>query len=81
MEKILEKSLSISVLKTNKWIFVLIHFFGILSLSSHFDMKTMNIISSDVQTNLYKLLRTKSKEIVDALRLLELLLFDDLQRN
>ena len=81
MEKILEKILSISVLKTNKWIFFLIHFFGILSLSSHFDMKTMNIISSDVQTNLYKLLRTKSKEIVDALRLLELLLFDDLQRN
>ena len=35
----------------------------------------MNIISSDMQTNEQKLLGTKSKQIVNALKILEMLLF------
>ena len=49
--------------------------FGILSLSSYFDIKTINIVSFDVQKNENKLLRRKSKQVVDALRLLEMPLF------
>ena len=35
----------------------------------------MSIISSDVQTNEYKLLRTKSKQTVNTLKLLKMPLF------
>ena len=49
--------------------------FGILSLSSYVDIKTINIVSFDVQKNENKLLRCKSKQVVDALRLLEMPLF------
>ena len=35
--------------------------FGILSLSSYVDIKTINIVSFDVQKNENKLLRSKSK--------------------
>ena len=36
--------------------------FGILSFSNYVDIKAVNIISSDVQTDEYKLLGTKSKK-------------------
>ena len=49
--------------------------FGIISFSGYIDIKTMSIISSDVQTNEYKLLRTKSKQIVNTLKLLKMPLF------
>ena len=48
--------------------------FGILSLSSYADIKSMNIISSDVDVNTYKLFRIlgiKSKQMIKALRMLE----------
>ena len=37
---------------------------GILSFSSYVDIETINIVSFDVQVNQYKLLGTKSKQIV-----------------
>ena len=49
--------------------------FWILSFSSYVDIESMNIISSDVDTNEYKLLGTKSKQIVNALKLLGMPLF------
>ena len=49
--------------------------FGILSFSSYVDIETMNIIFSDLDMNEYKLLGTKSKQIVNALKLLEIPLF------
>ena len=49
--------------------------FGILSFSSYADIESMNIISSDVDINEHKLLGTKSKQVVNALKLLEIPLF------
>ena len=49
--------------------------FGILSFSSYVNIETMNIIFSDVDMNEYKLLGTKSKQIIHALKLLEMPLF------
>ena len=49
--------------------------FGILSFSSYVDIESMNIISSDVDINEHKLLGTKSKQVVNALKLLEIPLF------
>ena len=49
--------------------------FGMLSLSSYVDIETMNIVSPYVDMNEYQLLETRSKQIVNALRLLEMLLF------
>ena len=51
--------------------------FGILSFSSYVDIESMNIISSDVDINERKLLGTKSKQVVNALKLLEIPLFKD----
>ena len=45
---------------------------GIPSLSSYVDIKSKKIISSDVDMNEYKLLGTKSKQIVSALKLLKM---------
>ena len=49
--------------------------FGILSLSSYVDIESMNIISSNVDMNEYKLLVTKSKQIVKVLKKLRITLF------
>ena len=49
--------------------------FWILSFSNYVDIESMNIISSDVDMNEYKLLGTKSKQIVNALKLLGMPLF------
>ena len=49
--------------------------FQILSFSSYVDIKTMNIIFSDVDMNEYKLLGTKSEQIVNVLKLLEMPFF------
>ena len=49
--------------------------FWLLSFSSYVDIESMNIISSDVDTNEYKLLGTKSKQIVNVLKLLGMPLF------
>ena len=49
--------------------------FGILSLSSYVDIESMNIISSNVDMNEYKLLVTKSKQIVKVLKKLRISLF------
>ena len=46
--------------------------FGIISFSSFINIETMNIISSDVETNEYKLLGVKSDKLVNALKLLGL---------
>ena len=44
--------------------------FGILSLSSYVDIASMSIISFNVDMNEYKLLVTKLKQVVNALKLL-----------
>ena len=49
--------------------------FRILSYSSYMDFEKMKIVPSIVEKNEYKLLGTKSKKIVYALRLLKMLLF------
>ena len=49
--------------------------FGTLSFLSYVDIESMNIISSDIDINKYKLLGTKSKQIVHALKLLKIPLF------
>ena len=49
--------------------------FGIVSFSSYVDIESMNIISSDMNMNEYKLLGTKSKEIANALKILKMSLF------
>ena len=41
---------------------------GILSFSSYVDIKTMDTISSDKETNEYKLLENNLKQIVNALK-------------
>ena len=48
---------------------------GMLSFSSYVDIESMNIISSDVDINEHKLLGTKSEQVVNALKLLEMPLF------
>ena len=52
--------------------------FDILSYSSYIDLGKMKIVFSIVENNEYKLLKTKSKKIVNALRLLKVLLFMDI---
>ena len=55
--------------------------YGILSYSSYIDLEKMRVVSSVVKLNEYKLLGTKSKKMVDALRLLEMPLFITLLRE
>ena len=52
--------------KQNFFCFVIIFF------SSYVDIESMNIVSSGVYMNEYKLLGTKSKQIVNALKLLKM---------
>ena len=53
----------------NKWIAYSLELpFGILSFSSYLDIVAMNIISSDVEINEYKLLGVKSNKLVNALK-------------
>ena len=49
--------------------------FRILSFSSYVDTEPMNIMSSNVDMNEYKLLGTKSKQIANALKILKMPLF------
>ena len=49
--------------------------FGILSYPSYIDLENMKIVFSVVEKNEYKLLRTKSKKVVNALKLLRMSLF------
>ena len=49
--------------------------FGMLSFSSYVDIESMNTLSSDVDMNEYKLLGTKSKQVVDTLKLLKRAIF------
>ena len=49
--------------------------FGLLSFSSYVDIKAMNIISSDVEINEYKLLGTKSEKLANILKQLGILHF------
>ena len=49
--------------------------FGILSLSSYVNIESMNIIFSYVHMNVYQLLGIGSRQMVNALRLLEKPLF------
>ena len=44
-------------------------------MSSYLDIESMNIISSKVDMNEYKLLGTKSKQIVNVLKMLRVSLF------
>ena len=44
--------------------------FGILSLSSYLDIASMNIISSNVEMNEYKILGNKSKQVFNVLKIL-----------
>ena len=53
--------------------------FLILSFSRYVDIESMNIIFSDVDKKEWKLLGNKSKEIVHALRLLEMLFLKQLK--
>ena len=46
--------------------------FGILSFSSYVDIEAMNIISSDVEINEYKLLGVKSNKLVNSLKQLDI---------
>ena len=46
--------------------------FGILSFSSYVDIKTMNVISYDVEMNEYELLGVKSEKLINALKYLEI---------
>ena len=48
---------------------------GILSLSSYVDIASTSITSSNIDMNEYKLLRTKSKRIVSALKILRMSIF------
>ena len=49
--------------------------FEILPFSSYVDVKAMNIISSDVEGNEYKLLSVKSNKLVNALKQFNIHLF------
>ena len=49
--------------------------FGILSFSSYVDIESMYIISFDEKMSEYKLLGTKSKKIVNAIKLFKKSLF------
>ena len=49
--------------------------FGILSFSNYVDIESMNNIFCDIDMNEYKLLGTKLKQIVNALKVLKILLF------
>ena len=49
--------------------------FGILCYSSYRDLEKMRTVSSIVEKNEYKLLGTRSKKMVNALRLLKVPLF------
>ena len=49
--------------------------FEILPFSSYVDIKAMNIISSDVEGNEYKLLSVKSNKLVNALKQFNIHLF------
>ena len=49
--------------------------FIMLSFSSYVDIEAMNIISSDVEINEYKLLGFKSNELVNALKQLDIVHF------
>ena len=49
--------------------------FDVLSYSSYIDLGKMKIVFSIVENNEYKLLKTKSKKLVNALRLSKVLLF------
>ena len=46
--------------------------FGIISLSSYVDIEAMNITSSDVEINEYRLLSIKSNELVCPLKQLDI---------
>ena len=52
--------------------------FDVLSCSSYIDLGKMKIVFSIVENNEYKLLKTKSKKLVNALRLSKVLLFMEL---
>ena len=52
--------------------------FDILSYSSYIALGKMKMVFSIVENNEYKLLKTKSKKIINALGLLKVLLFMDI---
>ena len=49
--------------------------FGVLSYYSYIDIEKMKIFFSDVEENEYKLSGTKSKNMVEALKILKMPLF------
>ena len=61
--------------KKTYWIIIKNKQIACLSFSSYVDIESMNIISSDMNMNEYKLLGTKSKEIANALKILKMSLF------
>ena len=73
-ENLRKKSIDLSI-KSKQITFCSNLPFGILSLSSYVDIESMNIISSNVDMNEYKLLVTKSKQIVKVLKKLRITLF------
>ena len=73
-ENLRKKSIDVSI-QTKQMAFYSDLPFGILSLSSYVNIESMNIIFSYVHMNVYQLLGIGSRQMVNALRLLEKLLF------
>ena len=69
-ENLRKKSIDVSI-QTKQMAFYSDLPFGILSLSSYVNIESMNIIFSYVHMNVYQLLGIGSRQMVNALRLLE----------